>query len=176
MIKNTYSKSPPRMAVRVNTDPTETILLSELLRKTGLELRAFNTAEAALADMSDWAGGTDRDPNDLPALIVADLHCPGTRGSDFRRLLRSPEYATFNQVPLLVVSSTFSGEETSCITTDLGDEAFLSMPVDCQRFIKQVQVILSANEPRFPLRVGPSPSHISRVGRQGDHKLSVGTR
>jgi PAS domain S-box-containing protein len=135
-------------AVVVNDDPTQRTLLSGLVRKAGLEPRAFAGAEAALAAIS-----ANRDPGAWPILIVTDLYMPGIDGWRFCRLLRSPEYAAFNQVPILVVSATYSGDEASRIAADLGAEAFLPSPVDAQRFCEQVRMILSGEKVRPALRV-----------------------
>ena len=150
-------------AVVVNDDPTQLNVLSGLVRKAGLEPRPFTTADAALADMSGWAGTclppqpgrqpSDRDFGALPALVVTDLYMPGIDGWRFCRLLRSPEYAAFNLVPILVVSATFAGDEADRIADDLGAESFLPSPVDGKRFVEQVWAILSGKRVRTPLRV-----------------------
>ena len=131
-------------AVVVNDDPTQLNVLAGLVRKAGLEPRAFAGAEAALATMSAGAP---------PSLIVTDLYMPGLDGWRFCRLLRSPEYAAFNQVPILVVSATYSGAEAAGIAADLGAEAFLSSPVDGRRFCAEVRAILNGEQLRKPLRV-----------------------
>jgi PAS domain S-box-containing protein len=140
-------------AVVVNDDPTQLSVLSVLVRHAGLEPRAFANAEAALADMSACAATADMDPGALPALVVTDLYMPGIDGWRFCRLLRSPEYAAFNQVPILVVSATFAGDEADRIAASLGAEAFLSSPVDARRFAEQVGAILKGRQVRTPLRV-----------------------
>jgi two-component system, cell cycle sensor histidine kinase and response regulator CckA len=144
---------PPSYAMVVNDDPIQLNILSGLVRKAGLEPRAFTGAEAALAEMSAWLGTGDRDLRALPALVVTDLYMPGIDGWQFCRLLRSPENAAFNQVPILVVSATFAGDETGRITADLGAEAFLPTPVDGKHFVEQVQTILSGQRVRTPLHV-----------------------
>ena len=131
-------------AVVVDDDPTQLNVLSGLVRKAGLEPIAFTGAEAALAAM---------DREHLPALIVTDLYMLGIDGWRFCRLLRSPDYAAFNQVPILVVSSTFSGDEPDRIAADLGAEAFLPSPVDGKRFVEQVRAILKGRHVRKALRV-----------------------
>ncbi len=137
--------SPP-FAVVVNDDSTQLTLLSGLLRKAGLEPHAFTRAEAALTALYS-------DVDAKPALIVTDLYMPGIDGWQFCRLLRSPEYSPLNQVPILVVSATFSGEQSSRIAADIGAEAFLPSPVESGRFCEQVRAILSGKQVRHPLRV-----------------------
>ena len=152
MNNNPMAHSTP-FAVVVNDDPTQLNVLSGLVRKAGLEPRAFTAAEDALAEMSACSKTADGDPGALPTLVVTDLYMPGIDGWRFCRLLRSPEYAGFNQVPILVVSATYAGDEANRIAADLGAEAFLPSPVDGQRFVEQVRAILSGNRVRTPLRV-----------------------
>ena len=119
-MENDIDQPSEAIAVVVNDDPTQLNVLALFLRKAGLEPRAFSSAQAALVAMSACAGSADKDIGRLPAIIVTDLYMPGIDGWRFCRLLRSPEYAAFNQVPILVVSATFSGAEASRIAADLG--------------------------------------------------------
>ena len=143
----------PRFAFVVNDDPVQLGVLSSLLRKAGLEPRAFPSAEAALAAMSTGVGVAADPHGDLPALVVTDLYMPGIDGWRFCRLLRSPEYAACNAIPLLVVSATFAGDSASRIADDLGAEGFLPSPVDGPRFVEQVRAILQGELMRNPPRV-----------------------
>lgn len=136
--------SPLLKAVVVNDDITQLSMLSGLLRKTGLDPITFQSAEAALTTMG-------QEP--VPALIVTDLYMPGIDGWRFCRLLRSSEYVRFNHVPILVVSAIFSGDEPSRITSDLGANAFLPMPVDGRLFIEQAQSLLKGEAPPDILKV-----------------------
>ncbi len=146
---------PPTLpfAVVLNDDPTQLYILSGLLRKAGLEPRAFTAAEDALADMITLAGTVGEETAVLPTIVVTDLYMPLIDGWRFCRLLRSPEYSAFNQVPILIISATYTGDEPDRIAADLGAEGFLSSPVDGQLFIEQVHAILSGNRVRNPIRV-----------------------
>ncbi|MBU4260355.1 MAG: response regulator [Proteobacteria bacterium] len=144
MMKFPASDPPMAQAVVVNDDLTQLNVLTGLLRREGLEVRMFQSAEAALAGM---------DRHRPPALIVTDLYMPGIDGWRFCRLLRSPEYQFCNHVPILVVSATFSGEEASRITEELGANAFLSSPVEGTQFLDQVRVLLAGQSPRSVRRV-----------------------
>jgi len=131
-------------AVVVNDDVTQLKLLTGLLKKAGIFSHTFETAGEALQAMD-----TERPPD----LIVTDLYMPENDGWRFCRLLRSPEYAAFNEVPIIVVSATFAGDEVSRITADLGANAFLSSPVDGIGFIKTVKTLLSGEQPKNQLRI-----------------------
>jgi len=126
-------------AVVVNDDTTQLGILSGLARKAGLEPLSFTGAEAALAAMK---------PEDPPDIIVTDLYMPGLDGWRFCRLLRSPEYAAFNEVPILVVSATFAGDHPERIAADIGADAFLPAPVDGKTFVALVKTLLSGKEAR----------------------------
>ena len=130
--------------VVVNDDITQLNVLCGLLRKAGLQPVPFQSAEAALAQMK---------PEQPPALIVTDLYMPGIDGWRFCRLLRSSEYPAFNQIPILVASSIFSGDEPSRIASELGANSFLSMTAGGQVFIQRVRDLLKGRKPGEMLRV-----------------------
>jgi PAS domain S-box-containing protein len=143
----TYSSDNPdplAKVVLVNDDSTQLNMLCGLLQKVKLIPMPFRSAEAALAAMGQDAA---------PVLIITDLYMPGIDGWRFCRLLRSPGYAQFNLVPILVMSATYSGIEPAQITSDLGANAFLPMPVDGKLFLEQVQSLLKGEEPRKAFRV-----------------------
>ncbi|MEI7989408.1 MAG: PAS domain S-box protein [Chloroflexota bacterium] len=133
---NSSLKSIPKVAV-VNDDVVQLNILCGLLRKADVEPLQFKSAEAALSAFE--LGVT-------PALIVTDLYMPGIDGWRFCHLLRSPEYITFNQVPILVVSAIFEGDEVSRITTVLGANSFLPIPVDGKQFIDRIQMLLKGEK------------------------------
>ncbi len=143
--------------VVVNDDLAQLTALAGLLRQAGFDARPFTAAEAALAALT---------PDQPPDLIITDLSMPVIDGWRFCRLLRSPEYAAFNRVPILVVSATFTGAEPARIAADLGVEAFLPAPVDSAQFIDQVKTILRGDlrrpQPRV-LIVEPDPGPAARM-------------
>ena len=102
-------------------------------------MRRFESAESALDGMSR---------STPPDIIITDLYMPGVDGWRFCRLLRSPDYAPFNHVPIMAVSATFAGAETTRIAADLGANAFLPAPVDRHEFIAQVRQLLRGERPR----------------------------
>jgi PAS domain S-box-containing protein len=139
-------------AVVVNDDPTQLALLALLTQKAHLETLTFTSAENALMEMASLARKAKDNSALLPSLIITDLNMPDIDGWHFCRLLRSPEYAPLNRIPILVVSATFSGDEPNRIAAELGAEGFLSAPVDARRFIEKVETILAGRKAPPTLR------------------------
>ena len=105
----------------VNDDPFQLRMESKVLEKDGLNVLSCQSVEEAIRILNQQG------PVDA---IVTDLYMPGIDGWRFCRLLRSTEYASFNNIPILVVSATFTGEDAAQVTTDLGANAFLAAPYD----------------------------------------------
>ena len=124
----------------VTNDPTQQSLLSLLARKAGTKPLTFPGAEEALSEMGNKG---------LPSLIITSLYMAGIDGWRFCRLLRSPEFSSFNNIPIIVVSQTFSGEEPDRIAADLGAEAFFHFPVAKEEFITQIQAVLGGSKKEY---------------------------
>ena len=93
-------------ALLVNDEPSQIRLISAVLEKAGIRTRCCAGVEEALASLH-----SDSDVD----LIVTDLHMPGIDGWRFCQLLRSPDFAQFNRLPILVVSATFSGSDADIV-------------------------------------------------------------
>ncbi len=126
-------------AVVVNDDPVQLVVLGGFLNHAGIEARTFEHVEDALRAMTAGAP---------PDLVVTDLYMPGIDGWRFCRLLRSPEYAAFNDIPILVVSATFAGDYPERIATDVGADAFLAAPVDGKQYVALARALLQGEKMR----------------------------
>ncbi len=131
-------------AVVVNDNSTQSEILAELLKSVKFDVSCYESVESAVLAL---------DPNTPPDIIITDLYMPGIDGWRFCRLLRSPEYKAFNQVPILVVSATFSGDDASRITADVGADAFLPAPIDGNIYIKTVQTLLKRQKAQIVRKV-----------------------
>ncbi|MFZ1612534.1 MAG: response regulator [Holophaga sp.] len=141
MLEDTQSR---HRVVLVNDDRVQRLHLCRLLESEGLIALPFAGAVDALEGLQRMAP---------PDLIITDLNMPGMDGWGFCRLLRSPEFPTFNRTPILVVSATFSGEEPARITADLGANAFLPAPVEAVPFLAQVRRLLAGDTSPLASRV-----------------------
>ena len=130
--------------VVVNDDVIQLWILSSMLEQENLAVAAFESADEALKQM---------DPTNPPQLIITDLYMPGIDGWRFCRLLRSMEYPSFNTIPILVVSATFSGEDVRQIAVRLGADAFLAAPVKSGPLIRQVKALLDGRYSRIKTHV-----------------------
>lgn len=136
--------APLPTALVINDDPSQLHLMVALLEKDGLCVVPCQSAEEALL-LLDKQRAVD--------VIVTDLHMPGIDGWRLCRLLRSPQYAALNNVPVLVVSATFSGTDIEEVTTDLGANAFLPVPYDSGTFRESIRNLLAGRTPQASMRV-----------------------
>ncbi len=130
--------------VVVNDDPVQLHVTSSLIERDGMRVIPCSGAEEALRILTQ---------NGHVDVIVTDLHMPGIDGWRFCRLLRSPEYAAFNHVPILVISATLSGSDAQQVTVDLGANAFLSAPFDAGTLRACMQDLLNGRIPQATMRV-----------------------
>jgi len=128
----------------VNDDPTQLRLAVAVLEKDGMSTTACTGAEEALEVLRSGA---------VVDVIVTDLHMPGIDGWRLCRLLRSPEYARFNRIPILVVSATFSGADAEQVTVDVGANAFLPIPYQPSELRSHVRALLEGRTPKALPRV-----------------------
>lgn len=78
----------------------------------------------------------------LPDLIITDLYMPGIDGWRFTRLLRSREYHRYNDVPILVTSATFAGDDPARITRETSASGFLSLPASPETILDTYRTVL----------------------------------
>lgn len=105
--------------VVINDNPMHVRLITSILKKAGYTARSFPSAVKALEHMT---------ANGAPPLIITDIHMPGIDGWKLCRLLKSDVFSWLNRVPVIVISSTFSGTPTKEVTVQTGADAFLSIP------------------------------------------------
>ncbi len=133
-----------KTAVVVNDDSTQLELLETLLSELELSVQSFVDVASALEYMSG---------QEPPALVVTDLYMPKVDGWRFCRLLKSPEYQRLNDVPIVVVSATFSGNDSEEMTHALGAAGFMPAPVVPEVFLDQVSSVLNGGRVNIKQRV-----------------------
>lgn len=104
-------------------------VLSDLLVPLG-----FTTVEAR-----DGVEALELAQSSRPDLVLMDIVMPGMDGVEaIRQLRRMPEFA---QTPIVVLSARASGsDETQCL--EAGADAFLAKPIDQDKLLTQIAVLL----------------------------------
>ena len=133
---------PPTVMV-INDDAVQLRLTVAWIEKDGVRVLACQSAEEALRLLHSGAAVD---------VIVTDLHMPDIDGWRLCHLLRSPEYAAFNHIPILVLSATFAEADATRMSTDLGANAFLSVPCEPAILRAHVRDLLAGRMPQVPLR------------------------
>src|SRR5215475_4783432 len=128
---------PPTVMV-INDDAMQLRLTVAWIKKDGLCVLACQSAEEALRLLRRGAAVD---------VIVTDLHMPHIDGWRLCHLLHSPEYAACDHVPILVLSATFAEADATRMRTDLGANAFLSVPYDPAILRDHVRDLLAGRMP-----------------------------
>lgn len=123
-------------AIVVNDNQHQLSLVEEVLRRAGFVVESYLAAGDALKRLFEEASTHEGEGVAVPDLIVTDLYMPQIDGWRFCRLLKSPTYAWLNQVPVIVMSATFSGDDPRQIAEGVGADAFVSCPFDALSFIE----------------------------------------
>lgn len=111
--------------------------LSRLMRSAGIESRAYERADAFLADVS----------NDERACVVLDITMPQMDGLQIGRRLRQRGIA----LPVIAVSAR-DDDATRQLAMDLEVRMFLRKPVDDQALIDAISWVVQERSAAAPLR------------------------
>ncbi len=91
----------------------------------------------------------DRDPNDLPSLVLLDLNLPKLDGREVLQVIRNnPATKT---LPVVVLTTSAEPYDVDRVY-DLGANSYIQKPVEFDRFVEVVRQIglywLDLNQPR----------------------------
>jgi len=128
----------------VHDDTTQLRLACALLERQKYDVYPASSAAEALRLLED---------RDFIAGVVTDLHLPEIDGWRFCRLLRSPAYRRFNDIPILVVSAAFGAHDATQLLADLGANAFLPSPYPPGALLRRVARMLAGGCPVAALPV-----------------------
>lgn len=142
-MERTSQKYGAKQAVVINDNAIQRKIFSLRMSKLGFQCRLFCSAEEALATMPSQT---------LPDIVITDLYMPGLDGWKLCRLLRSSEYPQFNDIPLLVISGTFAGEDAERITSDTGADAFMPLPLSEAELLDVVTRLINEKGSSVPNR------------------------
>jgi len=80
---------------------------------------------------------------DPPALIIADVNAPVMDGWQLCRILRSEEYRRFNDVPILLISTSYRDATAVRLAAEVGSFALLQVPFEEEDFVDLVSTQLA---------------------------------
>jgi len=119
---------PIQKVLIVDDSKTETMFLSELLRKNGILVRSAENADEAFKRLAE----------DRPDLILMDVVMPGQNGFQLTRAInRTPEYS---QIPIFICTS--KNLETDRVWgMRQGARDYITKPVDGALLLSKIKAL-----------------------------------
>jgi len=133
-----------RTVVIVNDDEVQGEILRAAISHLPAAVRLYTDVTTALDALATVP---------VPDLIVTDLYMPGIDGWRFTRLLRSREYARYNDVPIIVTSATFAGEDAARISRETSASGFLSLPTTPATIRETARTVIQGNHVKTETKV-----------------------
>lgn len=124
----------------VEDNEDDIVLTQEAFRdaRLGNDLHIARDGVEALEYLHARGAYADRDPNDLPHLMLVDLNMPRMGGLELMRRLRDDERTRY--VPIVVLTS--SDEERDIVDSyQLGANAYVRKPVAVEEFFDATRVL-----------------------------------
>lgn len=115
----------PYRALIVDDDPSMTMVVDSVLRRSGMNTRAVNDPNAALAILDDF----------VPDVILLDLHMPGLSGLELLSLFRAHTKTAFTPVVLI---SGDEDQERRFETLTAGGDDYLMKPLRPKHLVAAV--------------------------------------
>lgn len=131
-----------RHILLVEDNPDDEMLARMALRRISMavELAVARDGVEALDYLFCTGVHADRNPDDLPGLVLLDLKLPRMNGLEVLRRIRADERTRY----LPVVILTLSREEQDLVESyRLGVSSYIRKPVDFTRFSEAMQLIAS---------------------------------
>ena len=127
-----------KMILLVEDNPDDETLTLRALKKNniGNELMVVHDGAEALEFLFCTGAYADRDPHDMPQVILLDLKLPKVDGMEVLRRIRATESTRL--LPVVILTS--SKEEQDRITGySLGANSYVRKPVDFDQFVGAVR-------------------------------------
>jgi two-component system response regulator len=139
-----------KVILLVEDNPDDEALTLRALRKNNIENRVVVARDGAEALDFLFCTGiyADRDPHDMPHIILLDLKLPKVDGLEVLRRLRADERTRL--LPIVILTS--SNEEQDLMEGyKIGANSYVRKPVDFNQFVEAVRQLglywLVLNEP-----------------------------
>src|SRR5271156_2518598 len=142
-----------RIILLVEDNPNDEALTLRALKKSGVTNRVIVAHDGAEALDYLFCTGTytERDPADMPAVVLMDLNLPKIGGLEAVRRIR--ENAETRLLPVVILTSS-DEEEDRLHGYQVGANSYVRKPVEFHKFVAAVQQLglywLLLNEPMPP--------------------------
>jgi two-component system, NtrC family, nitrogen regulation response regulator GlnG len=137
----------------VDDDASIRYVLTEAMQDTGLLVRCFEQANAALAALKVDA---------LPALIITDIRMPGTSGIDFLEVVKKAH----PNLPMIVMSA-FTDIANTASAYRGGAFEYISKPFDLDNVLalvaKALPIATTREAPAEPVKIDTEASLIGQT-------------
>ena len=147
-----------KIILLVEDNPGDEALTLRAFRKSGITNDVIVTRDGAEALDYLFRTGqfADRDPSDLPAVILMDLNLPKIGGLEAIRRIRNDPVTKL--IPVVILTSS-DEEEDRLRGYEIGANSYVRKPVEFNQFADAVRQLglywLLLNEPA-PLKIGKS--------------------
>jgi CheY-like chemotaxis protein len=126
-----------KLILLVEDNPDDEALAIRALKKSNLanEIAVARDGVEALDFLFCEGSYADRDPHDIPVVILLDLKLPKVDGLEVLKRIKSDERT--RRLPVVIMTS--SSEEQDIVSSyDLGANSYIRKPVDFNRFTEAV--------------------------------------
>ena len=126
------------LLVEDNPDDVELTRIAFAEAKIANDLVVMSDGAQALDYLFARGAYSDRDPNDLPSIILLDLNLPKVDGREVLQAIRANE-ATAN-LPVVVLTTSAEPFDVEA-SYALGVNSYIQKPVDFERFVWAVKQV-----------------------------------
>ena len=126
-----------RLILLIEDNPDDEALAIRALKKSNLaiEIAVARDGIEALDFLFCEGSHTDRDPHDVPAMVLLDLKLPKVDGLEVLKKVKTDERT--RRLPVVIMTSS-SDEQDIVNSYDLGANSYIRKPVDFNRFTEAV--------------------------------------
>ncbi len=124
----------------VEDNEDDIVLTQRALKKANIlnNLVVVNDGIEALEYLRCDGKYAERDPSDVPVVVLLDLNMPRMNGLDFLRELRQD--SKFKLLPVVILTS--SNEDRDIVESyNLGANSYVRKPVDFNQFVESVKTL-----------------------------------
>ena len=121
----------------VEDNPDDELLSLRALRRNNIanKIHVVRDGAEALDFLFCWGTYIDRDPNDIPEMILLDLRLPKMDGLEVLRIIRVDKRTS--KLPVIILTSSDSDEDL-VNSYRFGANAFIRKPVNFSQLIQAI--------------------------------------